>query len=296
MQHRTVDLHGHTLSYRMAGKGPSILLIHGMAGSEATWEPIIPALAENFTVLAPDLPGHGASDKPEGDYSLGAFASILRDLLDALNLRSATLVGQSLGGGIAMQFSYQYPERTDRLVLVGSGGLGGEVSPLLRLLALPGSEYVLPLIFPSFVRTAGDHVTELLHGLGMRAPFAEEVWRSYAGLTDAQTRRAFIRTLRAVIDLHGQSVSALDKLHLAYGMPALIVWGENDTIIPVAHAHVAHDALPGSRLEIFEGCNHFPHTEEPEHFVEVLTSFMNETVPTTRELRARARLRAAHAD
>jgi pimeloyl-ACP methyl ester carboxylesterase len=280
MELRELTIHGHRMSYRSAGQGPVLLLIHGMAGSATTWKQVMPALSERFTVVAPDLLGHGRSDKPAGDYSLGAFASTLRDLLVALGPEHATMVGQSLGGGVAMQLAYQYPERCERLVLVGSGGLGREVNPLLRYLSLPGSEAVLRLACAAPVRGAVEKVAGLASRVGLHpAPVVAELWRSYASLADDATRRAFLRSLRAVIDPRGQVVSAANRLHLAAEIPTLIVWGDADPIIPVEHAHAAHAAIPGSRLEIFEGVGHYPHCEAPERFVEVLTEFIESTVP-----------------
>ncbi len=223
----------------------------------------MPLLAVGHTVVAPDLIGHGRSAKPPGDYSLGAHASVLRDLLNVLGIERATVVGQSFGGGVAMQFSYQYPEHCDRLVLVDSGGLGREVSWILRLMMLPGFEYVLPVLFPGFVRDKGNSVFRFLHRAGFRHARAVETWRAYASLTESENRMAFVRTLRSVVDPGGQSVNAMDKIYLAARMPTLIVWGDRDTIIPVSHAHAAHEAMPGSRLEIIEGAGHFPQVEEP---------------------------------
>jgi pimeloyl-ACP methyl ester carboxylesterase len=280
MQLKTLSIHGHDLAYRSAGEGPVVLLIHGMAGSATTWKHVMPLLAEHFTVIAPDLPGHGASDKAVGDLSLGAFASTLRDLLVALGHERATVVGQSLGGGIAMQLAYQYPERCERLVLVGSGGLGSEVNFLLKALSLPGSELVLQVACSPGVRDTVDRVGRVATSLGLHAaPATAELWRSYRSLGDASTRRAFLRTLRSVIDRGGQAVSASDRLHLAAEMPSLIVWGDADPIIPVEHARAAHEAIPGSRLEIFEDVGHFPHCEAPMRFVQVLTEFIEETIP-----------------
>src|SRR3954453_19428567 len=146
MEHETIKLHGHLVSYQRAGWGPLLVLVHGIAGSSDTWNDVIEPLAERYTVVAPDLLGHGESAKPRGDYSLGAYASGIRDLLTALGHDRATVVGHSLGGGVAMQFSYQFPERTERLALISSGGLGEEVHALLRAATLPGSEIVLPLL------------------------------------------------------------------------------------------------------------------------------------------------------
>jgi pimeloyl-ACP methyl ester carboxylesterase len=257
-----------------------VVLLHGMAGSSDTWRAVIPTLAEHFTVIAPDLLGHGASAKPRGDYSLGAFASSVRDLLVALGHERATLVGQSLGGGVAMQFAYQFPERCDRLVLVSSGGLGDEVNLLLRLLTLPGAEYVLPVACNDLVHDAGVTVAGWLRHVGLHvSPNVVQMWQAYGSLADAPTRTAFLHTLRSVVDHAGQRVSASDRFYLATETPTLIVWGDHDRIIPVEQGYGTHAAIPGSRLEIFEGCGHFPHCEDPDRFAAVLTDFMNTTEP-----------------
>jgi len=274
-----VSIHGHNVSYRMCGDGPAILLVHGMAGSSLTWKEVMPLLARSYTVLAPDLLGHGESAKPLGDYSLGSFASGLRDFLAVVGVARATVVGQSLGGGVAMQLAYQYPELCERLVLVSSGGLGREVSWMLRALTLPGAEFIMPVLFLSFVRDRGNDLSQFLLRKGLRAPRIAEMWRAYVSLAEPENRRAFVSTLRAVVGPGGQAVSAKDRLYLAVGMPTLIVWGEADHIIPVSHAYAAHEALPGSRLEVFEGVGHFPHAEEPLRFVEVLTEFVETTKP-----------------
>jgi pimeloyl-ACP methyl ester carboxylesterase len=280
MDRQELTIHGRRMTYRTAGSGPVILLIHGMAGSATTWKQVMPALSRDFTVIAPDLLGHGRSDKAPGDYSLGAFASTLRDLLVVLGHEHASLVGQSLGGGVAMQLAYQYPERCNRLVLVGSGGLGREVNPVLRLLTLPGSELVLRLACAAPIRGSIERLAEVASRAGLHpAPVLGELWRSYASLADDATRKAFVRTLRAVIDTRGQAVSAANRLHLAAEMPTLIIWGDSDPIIPVDHAHEAHAAIPGSQLEIFEGVGHYPHCEAPERFVELLSEFIESTVP-----------------
>lgn len=276
-----VRIHGHDLYLRKAGSGPALLLVHGIAGSSKTWEDVIELLARDHTVIAPDLVGHGRSDKPPGDYSLGAHASTLRDLLSVLGIERATVVGQSFGGGVAMQFAYQYPENCDRLVLVGSGGLGREVSLILRLLTVPGVEFVFPVLFPTFARDLGNGLFRLLHRAGFRNARAVEMWRAYASLVESENRRAFSRTLRGVVDPGGQSVNAMDRLYLTARMPTLIVWGGRDNIIPVSHAVAAHEAMPGSRLEIIEGAGHFPHAEEPVQFVQIVSEFMRTTEAST---------------
>jgi len=257
-----------------------IVLIHGMAGSSATWRYVMPTLAERFTVIAPDLLGHGASEKPRGDYSLGAYASGIRDLLLALGHERATLVGQSLGGGVAMQFAYQFPERCERLVLASSGGLGDEVNVTLRLLALPGAEYVLAVGCNSWIHDFGAKIGDWLAHIGLRpSPTLGQVWQSYGSLVDSEARTAFMHTLRSVVDVTGQRVSAADRLYLAAEVPTMIIWGDHDRIIPVEQGRATHDAIPGSRLEIFEGAGHFTQCDQPERFCEVLTDFMRATAP-----------------
>lgn len=280
MKHHRIPIHDHEVSCVTGGDGPVLVLIHGMAGSATAWKHVLPTLARRFTVVVPDLLGHGASSKPRGEYSISGHANVLRDLLAALGHESATLVGQSFGGGVAMQLAYQYPEHCERLVLVSSGGLGREVSGLLRALSLPGAEHVFPLFCSPTLRNAGQRVVDWLGGLGLRpSPAAEEAWRSYSALAERDARRAFFRTLQSVIDPGGQSVSATDRLYLASRVPTLILWGRDDGLIPVSHAIAAHEAIPGSRLEVFEGVGHFPHCEAPERFVDVLLDFIDATEP-----------------
>jgi pimeloyl-ACP methyl ester carboxylesterase len=280
MKPLAIAVDGDRVVYRAAGDGQVLMLVHGMAGSSKTWRHVMPALAKRFRVLAPDLLGQGDSDKPRGEYSLGVHANTLRDLLDALGHERATVVGQSLGGGVAMQFVDQFPDRCERLVLVDSGGLGREVTFYLRMLTVPGFESVFPLFCSPRVRDAGHLVATWLGRAGVRfTPASQEIWRSYASLATAENRRAFFRSLRDVIELSGQAVSALSRLYRVAQLPTLIVWGAQDPFIPVRHAVAAHEAIPGSRLEIFDGVGHYPHCEAPERFVEVLVDFITSTKP-----------------
>lgn len=257
-----------------------IMLVHGITSNSATWQRVMPYLAQRFTVIAPDLLGHGESAKPKGDYSLGAYASGLRDLLVALGHDRATFVGHSLGGGIAMQLAYQFPERCERLVLVDSGGLGRDVSVLLRSATLPGSEFVLPLLAATRLLNVGRATGGLLSRLGLRAGTdIEEIARGHATLADSETRGAFVHTLRSVVEPGGQRVDASDRLYLAGHIPFLLIWGEHDSIIPVAHGLKAHEQVAGSRLEIFANSGHFPQLDEPEKFLDVLIDFMDGTDP-----------------
>ncbi len=279
-----LNLHGHRLAYREAGSGPVLVLIHGITGDSSTWRRVMPYLARRFTVIAPDLIGHGGSAKPKGDYSLGAHASAVRDMLVALGHDRATFVGHSLGGGIAMQLAYQFPERCERLVLVDSGGLGREVSVLLRAATLPGSELVIPLLAASRLLDAGRLAGSALRRLGLSAGTdIEEMARGHATLADGETRAAFVHTLRAVVDPGGQRVNASNRLYLAEHIPLLLIWGEHDSLIPVSHGRAANKEIAGSRLEVFADSGHFPQLDEPERFLDVLGDFADTTDPAVHD-------------
>jgi len=278
-QGQTVTLHGHSVSYVQKGAGPVLLLIHGMAGSLETWRSVIDPLARNATVVAVDLPGHGASSPGGGDFSLGSLAAGLRDVLVTLGHSRVTLVGHSLGGGIAMQFSYQFPEMAERLVLVSSGGLGLEVNPALRAASLPGANLFLSLTAGVTRRASGIAGRVLRAAHSPSNPGLDELVRSYASLADADRRAAFLATVRSVVGINGQTVHAGDRLYLARDLPVLLIWGAEDPIIPVEHARAAHDLLPDSRLEVFERVRHFPQIEAPEQFVTALEDFCTTTEP-----------------
>jgi pimeloyl-ACP methyl ester carboxylesterase len=264
------------------GKGPALLLIHGIGDRSDTWFHLIPTLAKSYTVIAPDLLGHGRSDKPRADYSVAAYANAMRDLLSVLGIDRATVVGHSLGGGVAMQFAYQYPERCERLVLVATGGICREVNPLLRLAAVPSVDLILPLLRLGATRRMGHGVIWALKCLGTDiGQDAEHVQRLFDALPDFTTRRAFVRTLRAVVDWRGQVITMLDRCYLTRGMPTLLVWGTRDAVVPYAHANIAHVAMPGSRLEVFIGAGHFPHHFDADRFVAVLRDFLDSTAPAS---------------
>jgi pimeloyl-ACP methyl ester carboxylesterase len=275
-------LHGYRRAYRMAGSGPALLLIHGIGDSSRTWLGVLPELARRFTVIAPDLLGHGGSDKPRADYAAAAYACGMRDLLSVLDVEQATVVGHSLGGGVAMQFAYQFPERCERLALVSSGGFGRGVHPLLRWAAAPGSDWLLPVGTAPPLRFVARGLAPFIRmagGLGLGHDLHYLLER-YQSLYDDTARRAFLRTLRSVVDWRGQAVTMLDRCYLTEGMPTLLVWGEEDGVIPVRHAHAAHRAMPGSRLEIFSDVGHFPHQAEPSRFVGLVLEFTASTAPS----------------
>jgi pimeloyl-ACP methyl ester carboxylesterase len=276
-----LELHGDRVAYQDVGSGEALLLLHGMAGSSDTWRAVIPQLSKKYRVVAPDLLGHGQSAKPRGDYSLGAFAVSLRDLLDELGITRATIVGHSLGGGVAMQFVYQHPDYCQRLILISSGGLGPDVGWTLRLLSAPGAELVLPAIAPRPVLTVGNKLRSWFSSVGIQSPRGAEMWNAYSSLSDSKTRQAFLRTLRSVVDYRGQAVSALNRLHLTSDLPTMAVWGDRDQIIPVDHAYAAQAARPGSRLEVLTGVGHFPQVERPSELVDLIDDFIGSTSQPT---------------
>ncbi|AEH08462.1 MULTISPECIES: alpha/beta fold hydrolase [Protofrankia] len=280
---RYVTVHGYRRAYIRAGRGPALLLIHGVGDNSQSWRGLVPLLARGRTVIVPDLLGHGESDKPRGDYSIGGYACGMRDLLTVLGIDRVTVVGHSLGGGIAMQFAYQFPERCERVVLVATGGVCPDLHPVLRTVATtPGSGLVLSLATASPLRQVGWAVTRTLRWLRTDlGRDADDLMRMFDNLHVNTARAAFLRTLRSSVDSHGQAITMLDRCYLAAGMPYMIIWGEHDAVIPVEHARIAHAAMPSSRLEIFEGAGHFPHHSDPERFRAVLEDFLATTRPAT---------------
>ncbi|MGC5247258.1 alpha/beta fold hydrolase [Gordonia sp. DT219] len=284
-------IHGYRRAYRIAGHGPALLLIHGIGDNSSTWKEIIPMLAQRYTVIAPDLLGHGRSDKPRADYSVPAFANGMRDLLVVLGITKVTVVGHSLGGGVAMQFCYQFPRFVERLVLVAAGGVTREVNPALRLVTLPGVSDALTLLrIPGVMPTLNGiartlvslpHVPGVPTGISPRRALNdhEDLLRVLGDLTDPHASAAFVRTLRAVVDWRGQAVTMLDRCYLTERLPILFVWGEFDTVIPYDHALIGHAAIPHSELATFDGAGHFPFHDDPERFVQVVTGFLERTTP-----------------
>lgn len=278
-----LELHGHRVIYHAVGSGPPVVLVHGMVNSSRHWREVALRLAERYTVIAPDLIGHGDSATPRGDYSLGAHAAAIRDLLVSIGIHRATFVGHSLGGGVAMQYFWQFPERVERLALVSSGGLGGEVSPLLRAAALPGAASILWAAAHPRALRALVAAADRLERSGRRGAAVQlrAVVRAVRPLERSGGRKAFLETLRSVIDFHGQRVSANDRLYLLGPVPTLVVWGERDRTIPVAHGREAAAAIPSARFETIAGAAHFPHLERPAELADVLGRFIASTDPHT---------------
>jgi pimeloyl-ACP methyl ester carboxylesterase len=260
-----------------------VVLVHGIAGSAHIWSPLLAELARHRNrtrIIAPDLLRHGSSTAPWADYSLGGYATGIRDLLAVLGHNHATIVGHSLGGGIAAQFAFQFPQHCDRLVLLSSGGLGREVNPLLRAATLPGADWVLPLITNRHLIGTGAKMARATRRL--TPELSASTWqaaRSFASLTDPVHRHVFLHTSRSVLDPGGQRVRATDRLDFVEGLPTLIAWGTADTMIPIEHAYRAHELMPGSELALFPDAGHFAHCDQPQQFAERLINFLEHTTP-----------------
>ncbi|NPC96531.1 alpha/beta fold hydrolase [Nocardioides sp. zg-DK7169] len=287
---QSVTIHGHRRAFVKVGTGPVLLLLHGMGCDHTTWSPVIDELALRHTVIAPDLLGHGASDKPRADYSVGGYANAMRDLLTVLGINRVTVVGHSLGGGVAMQFAYQFPERTERLVLVAPGGLGPEVSPLVRAVTTPGFHQVMGVLTLPGIRHVGVVGMRMLAGSGLpQARDLGEVATIYDSLRDPATRHALRHVVRAVVDWQGQIVTMADRAYLTSALPMAVVWGREDAVIPVEHAELAGRLAPEARIEVIEDAGHFPHKDHPVRFARILADFVDATPPATY---SRARWRA----
>ena len=296
---REIGLHGRPVTYLEAGAdtgGPVVVLLHGLASSSQTWATVLPLLGTDAHVIAPDLLGHGLSAKPRsGDYSLGAYAAGLRDLLVALDLPRATVVGHSFGGGVAMQFAYQFPELTQRLVLVASGGLGHDVTLVLRAATLPGTALALRVA----AAITPDWLTKLALRLVRKVPTVspaeiDGLADAFDALADHDARKAFTDTVRGALNWSGQRLDGTERLYLLADTPVLLVAGNRDSVIPFAHTLAAHDVLPGSRLEIFDTSGHFPHVEQPQRFAVLLHEFLTTTRPAEVDVRSMRRQLLEH--
>ncbi len=276
---REVRHAGNTLSYRRAGPvdGPVVLLVHGLASDRSTWDRVIDGLASSgIRVLAPDLLGHGSSDKPIDGYTLETFAASLASLLRAEGVAAATVVGHSFGGAVAMQLSHDRPELVSRLVLVSAGGLGRRVHPVLRAATLPGAQTLVRVIVNR--RTSTIYRAKRLHrSLRLSPDVIANLGRAGRGLSSPASRAAFFATLRMAISPGGQRGSMLDLDYVSLDLPTLIVWSERDPVVPSAHAHDTHAHLTNSRLEIFHGSTHQPHHHSHERFVALLNDFIATT-------------------
>lgn len=276
-----VTIHGYIRAFRMAGEGPPLLLIHGLGCDSSTWDPVFDELAKSHTVIAPDLLGHGASDKPRGDYSVAGYANGMRDLLTVLGISKVTVVGHSFGGGVGGQFAYQYPEMIERLVLVDAGGMGPDVTPLIRFLSVPGSSTALAVAASAPLRPIIAGGMTLLSRLGLPITHdLDEVAKVYRTLGDPASRRAVQSLVRHVVDWRGVFITMADRHYLLERVPVLIIWGEHDFVVPMSHARRAASD-PMRDVVVIDDAGHFPFRDEPETFVELIEKFLAAHPPAT---------------
>jgi pimeloyl-ACP methyl ester carboxylesterase len=277
-----LTIHGHQRAYVRTGSGPVLLLLHGLGCDHTTWSPVIAALSRRYTVIAPDLLGHGLSAKPRADYSLGGYANGMRDLLTVLGVDKVTVVGHSFGGGVAMQFAYQFPERTERMILVAPGGLGAEVTPAIRAITMPGFHQLMGVLTLPGLRQATQTTLRALAVTGLSAVRdLDEVADVVESFRDPDARRAIRHVVSAVVDRRGQVVTMADRAYLTRAMPMLVVWGADDAVIPVRHAGIASEIAPGCTVEVVADAGHFPHKDHPQRFVRIVDDFVRAHPPAT---------------
>ncbi|HEX6874613.1 MAG TPA: alpha/beta fold hydrolase [Nocardioidaceae bacterium] len=275
-----LTIHGHKRAYVKAGSGPALLLLHGLGCDHTTWQPVISALSRRYTVIAPDLLGHGRSDKPRADYSVGGYANGMRDLLTVLGIDKVTVVGHSFGGGVAMQFAYQFPERTERLVLVAPGGIGREVTAAIRAISLPGFQTAMGVAtLPGLLQASKLALRGLAASGITRARDLDEVAEIMQHLSDRKARAAITHVVRAVVDWRGQVVTMADRAYLTHAMPMCVIWGREDAVIPVSHARLTSRIAPEAQVEVIPNAGHFPHKDHPQRFVKLLHDFIRSTEP-----------------
>jgi pimeloyl-ACP methyl ester carboxylesterase len=281
-----LTIHGHDRAFVKLGSGPALLLLHGLGCDHTTWAPVLSSLARRYTVIAPDLLGHGSSAKPRADYSVGGYANGMRDLLTVLGVDRVTVVGHSFGGGVAMQFAYQFPERTERLILVAPGGLGPEVTPAIRAITLPGFHQAMGLVTLPGVRQLTKTALRILAASGLsQARDLDEVAEIVDSFKDPRARAAIRHVVSAVVDWRGQVVTMADRAYLTEAMPMCVVWGTDDAVIPVSHAGIAAELAPDATVEVIANAGHFPHKDHPQRFVKVVNDFIRSTEPATYDRR-----------
>lgn len=275
LERRSALVCGHRMSYVTGGSGPAVILLHGLGSDNSTWRKVLPALAAHYRVFAVDLFGCGASDNPDIALTIEAMAHYLRLFMDVVGIQRAHLIGHSLGGGVAMQTLHFSPDRVDRLVLVDSGGLGRDVHWLLRISTLPGAHQIIGLM--SHPRSGVIGLLRKLEQRNMHKQadgYEAMIPAVLHKLHELDSRRSFLRMVRAIGSLGGQTVSALPHLPKHEETPFLLIWGAADPIIPLSHGQVATALLPHAHLAIVPDCYHQPHLEVPEEFLRLTREFL----------------------
>jgi pimeloyl-ACP methyl ester carboxylesterase len=272
MRDRFVDVDGLRVRYRCAGdRGPVLVLLHGIGRTLEDWSENMLALSGSCQVFAVDFPGCGLSDKPVLPYTIPFLAGFVRDFMRVLNLERVTLVGNSMGGGISLEFAAQFPTLLEGLVLVAPAGMGPKGAQFLGLCSIPVFGEVISR--PS--RAGSKRALELLYADRDQMTQARAT-RDFELSSQPGATRAFLKMLRFMANRHGakpafynRSLENAANVHV----PTLIVWGVQDQILPVEYAPVAERVIPGARLQIYDPCGHFPMLERAEEFNALVLGF-----------------------
>ncbi len=262
---------GDSPGERLCQRGSRVILLHGGNGSIEFWLYNLPELAKHYQVYAFDMVGSGKSDFPIASYSLTYQAKFLAGFMSALNIDSATLIGNSMGGGVALQFTSLYPDRVDKLVLVDSMGLGREISIGIRLITLPAIVNSLRpgrWMIPAMLKSNFDRWRQISpEWMELRYQVFAIPGRNPVILNIGQSN---FNLLGVRPDVYQPILDSLPNIH----QQTLIIWGDRDRIIPVKHAYVAAAGLPNSQLEIFPNCGHHPYLEYPAKFDRSVLNFL----------------------
>ena len=264
----------NTRYWALGDKGTPVILIHGLGASADIWMYNVEALARQHRVYVPDLIGFGRSDKPGPSFSPFDYTSFLDDFMNLLKIERVSLMGQSLGGGIALHYALQFPQKMNKLVLVGSAGLGKEVIWTLRLMSLP----LLGELF-SYPSRKGVEIFFKLAVRNRALVTKEFVELYYDIFSRPGFQKFFLMILRQIVDIRGAREEILDPIMNnlnKIAQPVLIIWGEKDGVLPIKHGYLGKEKLPNAKLKIMEGCGHIPFFEKSDEFNELVLKFLSE--------------------
>jgi pimeloyl-ACP methyl ester carboxylesterase len=251
------------------GHGPALVLLHGLGSAGATWDRVAPLLAQRSRVVALDLPGHGVSRAAPSRFDIESIAESLDEALGQLRLHAPTVLGHSYGGALAMRYALDFRDRCRGLVLVNSAGFGLEVHPVLRALTRPGADRAVDALR----RLPLSRLGRVGAAARSRDLPLDELLRLHGSLQTAEGRTALLSLLRSGVDIAGQRLGTDSPARLS-GLPTLIVWGDPDPIIPVAHARAAQQLIAGSELAFLPGGGHAPHRRRPEELSTAVLGFL----------------------
>ena len=269
---RYVDIGNITMRYRVVGSGDPVILLHGIGGFLEYWDANIEALAQGQQVYALDMLGFGRSTKPPAAYTLAFLAQNVQAFAHALQLDRVSLVGLSLGGGVALQFARMFPSRVRKLVLVASAGLGRRIGASLRLATLP-------VLGELFTRPSPAGTARAYRSIVADPRCIGDAWlnTAYQMALESGAQRTFLSALRASANVLGVRPHAYKPIVHdlpRITAPTLVVWGKQDPLVPAAYAHVAAQGLPHARLHLFHRCGHLPQLEYVDAFNQLVRTFL----------------------